>query len=145
MIAASAPGAVSVLEAHRITYADYLWAYATVKSRAAEAVVHGVAGTRLMAPGFDLFNHDAALAPGTTHRFDEARQCPGDFELDNLLLGKKRSDSLLSERAELARTWLAKHVCRTSSRTCGTSRRAKKFLEDYEGPAASSFSAMDVG
>ena len=39
-----------------------------------EAVVRGVPGTRLMAPGFDLFNHSDALAPGSSHRFDEERQ-----------------------------------------------------------------------
>ena len=65
-----------------------------------------------------LAKTEAPALPG----FDEARQCPGDLELDNLILGKKRSDSLLSERAELARTWLAKHVCRPIA--CGTSRRA---------------------
>ena len=27
-----------------------------------------------MAPGFDLFNHSDAIAPGTSHRFDNERQ-----------------------------------------------------------------------
>ena len=79
--------------------------------------------------------------------FDEARQCPGDPKLDDLLLGRKWSDSLLSERAELARTWLSKHICRPTP--CGTIRRVKKFLEDYAGLGSSSSSssgpqAMDV-
>ena len=39
-----------------------------------EAVVGGVAGTRLMAPGFDLMNHSVDIQPGRSHRFDEGRQ-----------------------------------------------------------------------
>ena len=42
-----------------------------------------------------------AAPPPTRMRRPSASAGPGDFELDNLLLGKKRSDSLLSERAEL--------------------------------------------
>ena len=66
--------APNLIDLYGITYQDYLWAYATLKSRAAEANVDGVAGTRLMAPGFDLFNHSDAIAPGTSHRFDNERQ-----------------------------------------------------------------------
>ena len=57
-----------------ISKADYQWAYATLKSRSAEAVVGGVAGSRLMAPGFDLFNHSDALTPGMSHYYSEERQ-----------------------------------------------------------------------
>ena len=62
------------LEEHSITWDDYLWAYATLKSRAAEASVEGVSGVRLMAPGFDLMNHDDSIEPGTSHYYDAARR-----------------------------------------------------------------------
>ena len=62
------------LEEHGITWDDYLWAYATLKSRAAEASVEGVSGVRLMAPGFDLMNHDDSIEPGTSHYYDAARR-----------------------------------------------------------------------
>ena len=62
------------LETNGITWERYQWAYATLKSRAAEAAVDGVAGVRLMAPGFDLFNHSDAVQPGTSHRFDADRR-----------------------------------------------------------------------
>ena len=55
-----------------ITLDAYKWAYATVKSRSAEVDVHGVP-TKLLAPRFDLFNHSADVAPGSSHFYDEAR------------------------------------------------------------------------
>ena len=100
--AAASGSAGGFLAAHGITWEGYLWAYATLKSRAAEANVDGVAGVRLLAPGFDLINHSASLEPvrppkrptllvhrsavvsgarstrassqGTTHRFDDKRR-----------------------------------------------------------------------
>ena len=71
---ASTPSCNNLLEQHGIVRDDYLWAYATLKSRAAEVQVGGVKGIRLMAPGFDLFNHWDGLVPGTTHYFDEERR-----------------------------------------------------------------------
>ena len=62
------------LEGHGITWDGYLWGYATLKSRAAEASVEGVSGVRLMAPGFDLMNHDDSIEPGTSHYYDAARR-----------------------------------------------------------------------
>ena len=64
----------SFISEHGFQRADYMWAYATLKSRSAEAVVGGVAGSRLMAPGFDLFNHSDTLTPGTSHYYSEERQ-----------------------------------------------------------------------
>lgn len=61
------------LQRHSITWEDYLWAYATLKSRQAEVTVDGEK-TRLMAPGFDLFNHSDALVAGSTHFFDPERR-----------------------------------------------------------------------
>ena len=72
--AAAASLGFDLLERHGITREAFVWAYATLKSRAAEAVVNGTPGTRLMAPAFDLFNHSDSLAPGTSHRFDETRK-----------------------------------------------------------------------
>ena len=65
-------GAATFLARHGIDWEGYLWAYATLKSRQAEAQVDGKMA-RLMAPGFDLFNHSDALIPGTTHYFDTKR------------------------------------------------------------------------
>lgn len=67
------PGLPAILAEYAIGFADYRWAYATVKSRAAELRVGGVP-TRLLAPRFDMFNHSDSLAPGSSHSFDEARQ-----------------------------------------------------------------------
>ena len=61
------------LTQHGIGRDDYLWAYATLKSRAAEAQVDGKQ-VRLMAPGFDLFNHSDNVIPGTSHHFDAERR-----------------------------------------------------------------------
>ena len=68
-------GVEDFMARHGVVYEDYKWAYATLKSRAVEACVGGVPGVRLMAPGFDLFNHSDALTPGTSHLYDEDRQC----------------------------------------------------------------------
>ena len=55
-----------------VTERDYLWAYASVKSRTAEVLVDGEKAS-LLAPDFDMFNHSDALRPGSTHFFDEPR------------------------------------------------------------------------
>jgi hypothetical protein len=67
------PGVPAILAEYAITFAEYKWAYATVKSRAAELRVGG-ALTRLLAPRFDMLNHSDRLAPGSSHFFDEARR-----------------------------------------------------------------------
>ena len=71
--AAELGGGDDLLARHQLAWDDYLWAYATLKSRAVEARVDG-AQARLMAPGFDLFNHSDALTPGTSHFFDAERR-----------------------------------------------------------------------
>lgn len=67
------PGAAELLSQHGLGFHEYLWAYATVKSRAAELAVDKTP-TRLLAPHFDMFNHSAALAPGTSHHYDSERR-----------------------------------------------------------------------
>ena len=52
---------------------DYLWAYATIKSRTAEVLVDGEKAN-LLAPNFDLFNHSDAVRPGSSHFFDQQRR-----------------------------------------------------------------------
>jgi len=52
---------------------DYLWAYATIKSRTAEVLVDGEKAN-LLAPNFDLFNHSDAVRPGSSHFFDQQRK-----------------------------------------------------------------------
>lgn len=56
-----------------VTERDYLWAYASVKSRTAEVLVDREKAS-LLAPDFDMFNHSDALRPGSTHFFDEPRR-----------------------------------------------------------------------
>ena len=56
-----------------ISERDYLWAYASVKSRTAEVLLDGEKAS-LLAPDFDMFNHCDALRPGSTHFFDEPRR-----------------------------------------------------------------------
>ena len=63
----------ALLERHSIDALGYRWAYATLKSRAAECTIDG-RKVRLMAPDFDMFNHNHLIEPGTSHRFDEERQ-----------------------------------------------------------------------
>ena len=67
------PGIVQLLAEHGVERADYLWAVTMVKSRSYEAVVDGKV-VRLLAPRFDLFNHDDGGATGVAHDFDDARQ-----------------------------------------------------------------------
>jgi len=67
------PCVAAILGEYSIGFSDYLWAYATVKSRAAELRVDGVP-TRLLAPHFDLFNHSDNIAPGSSHYFDNDRR-----------------------------------------------------------------------
>lgn len=66
-------GTSDFLASHSIDWEGYLWAYATLKSRQVEAQVDS-STTRLMAPGFDLFNHSDSLTPGSSHFFDNDRR-----------------------------------------------------------------------
>mmetsp|Transcript_9266 Transcript_9266/g.30781 ORF Transcript_9266/g.30781 Transcript_9266/m.30781 type:complete len:443 (+) Transcript_9266:53-1381(+) len=69
----SQPAVAALLSRHGLGIEAYRWAYATVKSRAAE-VGMGDEKKRLLAPRFDMFNHSTAVAPGSSHGYDEARQ-----------------------------------------------------------------------
>ena len=48
---------------------DYLWAYTTIKSRTAEVLVDG-AKANLLAPNFDMFNHDESARPSAARIHD---------------------------------------------------------------------------
>lgn len=90
--------------------------------------------------GLGLAEAETPGLPG----FSEARWCPGSAHLDSLLSGRKRSDSRLEEKVGWAREWLHRHVCYPIA--CGTSRRARKLVNDYMDMQASSSPAspMDV-
>ena len=56
---------------------DYLWAYTTIKSRTAEVLVDG-AKANLLAPNFDMFNHDESARLRLESTTSRERCCAAD-------------------------------------------------------------------
>ena len=60
-------GRTALIDKARLTLDRYLWVTATLWSRCCDIMINGRV-TRLLVPGFDLFNHDVAVEPGARIR-----------------------------------------------------------------------------
>lgn len=62
-------GQSEMVEKFGVTLPNYQWATASLWSRCCDVLIKGTPA-RVLAPDFDMFNHDPSIKPGSSHEYD---------------------------------------------------------------------------